>query len=261
MNAVVLGDHEIPQKTAMHIPVSLLSATVGCGICFDGPFKVKTLAFEFTISTVIEGNKIVVLVVKTNAAPVKLKQGVLLSHALAYDGQIVPGPLDLSRAGIGAFDQNSPVASKASAPASIDSLVKIVDYPEHRDSLLTLLHKYREVIALPGESLGVTDKAEHHIKLNEINEGYRYPLPVLSDLLMSLGYCNTIFSSLDLLSGYWQVPMAPESRKMTAFSTSNGHFELLRVPFGLKSASVTFERMINTLFSDMLGTSVYAYLL
>ncbi len=40
-----------------------------------------------------------------------------------------------------------------------------MDYLEHRDSLLTLLHKYREVIALPGESLGATDKAEHHIRL------------------------------------------------------------------------------------------------
>ncbi len=48
-------------------------------------------------------------------------------------------------------------------------------------------------------------------KVNEVTEDDRYPLPVLGNLLMSLGQGNTIFSSLDLLSGYWQVPMAAES--------------------------------------------------
>jgi len=52
---------------------------------------------------------------------------------------------------------------------------------------------------------------------------------------MSLGRGNKIFSSLDLLSGYWQVPMAPASRAVTAFSTTNGDYEWLRMPFGLKS--------------------------
>ncbi len=39
-------------------------------------------------------------------------------------------------------------------------------------------------------------------KVSEVTEGDRYPLPVLGDLLMSLGQGNTIFSCLDLLSGY-----------------------------------------------------------
>ncbi len=77
---------------------------------------------------------------------------------------------------------------------------------------------------------------------------------------MFLGQGNTIFSSLDLLSGYWQVPLAAESREIPAFSTPSGHFEWLRMPFGLKTAPITFQRMINTLFSDMIGKEVYAYL-
>ncbi len=96
-------------------------------------------------------------------------------------------------------------------------------------------------------------------KVNEVTEDDRNPLPVLSDLLMSLGQGNKIFSSLDLLSGYWQVPMAPESKEVTAFSTPTGHFEWLRMPFALKSAPITFQRMINTIFADMLGKDVYAY--
>ncbi len=63
------------------------------------------------------------------------------------------------------------------------------------------------------------------MKVNEVAEDGRYPLPVLGDLVMSLGLGNTIFSSLDLLSGYWQVPLAVESWEITAFSTPSGHFE------------------------------------
>ncbi len=77
---------------------------------------------------------------------------------------------------------------------------------------------------------------------------------------MSLGQENTIISSLDHWSGYWQVPMAAASREITAFSTPSGHFEWLRMPFGLNTAPITFQRMINTLFSDFIGKGVYAFL-
>ncbi len=77
---------------------------------------------------------------------------------------------------------------------------------------------------------------------------------------MSLGRGNTIFSSLDLLSGYWQLPMAPESREITVFSKGKGHYEFVRMSFGLKSAPLTFQRAMNSIFSGMLGKSIYIYL-
>ncbi len=61
-------------------------------------------------------------------------------------------------------------------------------------------------------------------RVNEVTEDDRYPLPVSEDLLMNLGKGNQYFSSPDLRSGYWQVPMEPDSRKVTAFSTPQGHF-------------------------------------
>ncbi len=54
--------------------------------------------------------------------------------------------------------------------------------------------------------------------------------------------------------------MTAESREITAFSTPSGHFEWLRMPFGLKTAPITFQRMINTLFSELIDKGVYAYL-
>ncbi len=54
------------------------------------------------------------------------------------------------------------------------------------------------------------------------------------------------------------MPLAPESREITA--TLSGRFEWLQMPFGLKSAAITFQRMIKTLYSDMLGKDIYTYL-
>ncbi len=59
-----------------------------------------------------------------------------------------------------------------------------------------------------------------------------YSLPVLSDLLMSLGRGNSIFLSLDLLSGYWEVQIEPASWEITAFSEPSCYYEWLRLPFG-----------------------------
>ncbi len=89
-------------------------------------------------------------------------------------------------------------------------------------------------------------------RANEVTEDEKYPLPLLKDLLMSLGQGNTIFSSLDLLSGYWQIKMAPSSKAVTAVSTPNGHFEFKRMPFGLKTAPISFSRTMNTISSDLI---------
>ncbi len=88
-------------------------------------------------------------------------------------------------------------------------------------------------------------------RVNEVTVDDHYPLPVLRDLLMCLGRGNKVFSSLDLLSDYWQFHMAPDSREVTAFSTPNGHFEWTRMPFGLKGAPLTFQRTMNNTFGDI----------
>ncbi len=77
-------------------------------------------------------------------------------------------------------------------------------------------------------------------RVNDATVDDHFPLSVLRDTLMCLGRANKVFTSLDLVSGYWQLPMAPESRKITAFSTPHGHYEWTRMPFGLKGAPLTF---------------------
>ncbi len=59
-----------------------------------------------------------------------------------------------------------------------------------------------------------------------------YSLPVLSDILMSQSRGNSIFSSLDLFFGHWQVELKVALRRIIAFSMPSGHYEWLR--FGLR---------------------------
>ena len=61
-------------------------------------------------------------------------------------------------------------------------------------------------------------------KLNAITKKDVYPLPRVDDMLDALGKAD-YFAVLDLQSGFWQIPLHPEDREKTAFSTARGHYE------------------------------------
>ncbi len=81
-------------------------------------------------------------------------------------------------------------------------------------------------------------------RLNLVTEPDVYPLPNMLDFADRLSGCR-VFSKIDLRKGYWQVPVRPEDRQKTAVITPFGLFEFLRMPFGLRNAGSSFQRMMD----------------
>jgi transposase InsO family protein len=94
-------------------------------------------------------------------------------------------------------------------------------------------------------------------RLNLVTEADVYPLPNMLDFADRLHGC-TVFSKIDLRKGYWQVPVAAEDIKKTAISTPFGLFEFLRMPFGLRNAGSSFQRMMDRVLTGL--PFAYCYL-
>ena len=86
-------------------------------------------------------------------------------------------------------------------------------------------------------------------KLNEAFKRERYILPTLEDVAPKLAGAK-VFSKLDASSGYWQIPLHPESSRLTAFITPSGCFCFRRLPFGITSAPEIFQKRMTNLLKD-----------
>ena len=96
-------------------------------------------------------------------------------------------------------------------------------------------------------------------KLNEHTIDNKYPLPNINDMLDKLGK-RQYFSTLDLANGFHQIEMDPNDVSKTAFSTENGHYEFKRMPFGLKNAPSTFQRVMDNVLRGLQNEICAVYL-
>jgi hypothetical protein len=96
-------------------------------------------------------------------------------------------------------------------------------------------------------------------KFNEVTIGDSFPIPVISEISDALGKSKYFFT-IDCASRFLQVPVKFEDEAKTAFSTREGHFQYKRMPFRLKGAPATFQKLMTTVLSGIQGIKCLVYL-
>ncbi len=96
-------------------------------------------------------------------------------------------------------------------------------------------------------------------KLNHVTHKDSYPLPWIDDTIEALSGAK-LFSTLDLKSGYWQVPLDDRAKEKTAFSTGSGMWQFKVTPFGLCNAPATFERLMEQVLVGLPMSVALVYL-
>jgi Reverse transcriptase (RNA-dependent DNA polymerase) len=114
-------------------------------------------------------------------------------------------------------------------------------------------------IVLVAKPDGSTRFCVDYRKLNAITVRDSYPLPHMDEFIDSLGDAN-ILTTLDCNSGYWQIPVRPEDREKTTFTSHEGIYWFLRMPFGLRNAPATFKRFVDIPQSGLTWKSCLVYL-
>ena len=105
------------------------------------------------------------------------------------------------------------------------------------------------------------DKAEFRVTvnlkpLNQLIQPKAFPMPNIVDIFDKMGNAR-YFSVLDCAQGFLHIPLAPESRPYTAFSTPNGHWQYKVMPMGLQSAPAAWQAFMSSLFADMRAVQAY----
>lgn len=134
--------------------------------------------------------------------------------------------------------------------AVLDQITKLIQHGVIQESQAT---EYSQVHLVPKPGESKWRFCIDYRNLNDCSEGMGWPLPNIKLLLDRIGAKrNKWFAVLDLTSGYHQVLLDEESRKLAAFITNFGVYEPLRIPMGLKSAPSFFQQQIAATLSNLI---------
>ena len=115
---------------------------------------------------------------------------------------------------------------------------------------------YSSPIVLVKKKDGSTRFCIDFRKINKVTRGDAHPIPDQEALFSKLAKAK-YFTKIDMTKGYWQIGIEANSRQYTAFQAGGKLYEFKRMAFGLKNAPATFNKMMQSLFGNIEGSSYF----
>ena len=89
-------------------------------------------------------------------------------------------------------------------------------------------------------------------KVNSVTKTDTFPIPRIDDCIDNIGHAKYV-TKFDLLKGFWQIPLTDRAKEISAFVTPDGLYQYKVMPFGMKNSPATFQRLVNSLISNLDG--------
>ena len=93
-------------------------------------------------------------------------------------------------------------------------------------------------------------------KVNSVTKTDTFPIPRIDDCIDNIGYVKYV-TKFDMLKGFWQIPLTNRAKEISAFVTPDGLYQYKVMPFGMKNSPATFQRLVNSLISNLDGCKAY----
>ena len=140
-----------------------------------------------------------------------------------------------------------------------DEVKKLIDNMLMRDIIQPSTSPWASPVVIVRKKDSSARFCVDYRRLNNVTRKYAFPLPRIDDTLDTLSGAQW-FSTLDLISGYWQVEVAENDRAKTAFTTQEDLLEFKVMPFGLCNAPATFQRLMNLVLAGVEWSKCLVYL-
>lgn len=123
--------------------------------------------------------------------------------------------------------------------------------------------RFNSPLLLVKKSVKEGEKQEYRLvidyrNLNKACISQYYAMPLIDEIVDQLGN-SKLFTILDVQSAFHQVPLHPDCRQLTAFSTSFNHFQFKTVPFGMQSSPVAWLYTISKVLQEFINKNLFVY--